>query len=311
VSAWTVVACLALLRSAPTRATSPPITALAFAPDGLSVVVGSQAGLEVRSWPALQKKRLLPSKLSHVLDLAFSPDGKTLAANGGAPAKRGSVEFFSWPEGKLLRRSNPHRDLIHAVSWRGDSRLVVTASADSTVKFLEMASGKEVRVFEGHSRGVCAAVFLPGGALLTAGLDHSLRLWDAGTGKLLRTLQNHTRPVLGLAVRPGAAKPPLVASVGEDRTLRLWQPTVGRLVRFVRLKSVPLAVAWASDGRALVVACKDGHLRVIDPDTVEVVQDLSAIDGVAYCLAVARDGTVLVGGQRGQLAQVRVKPITP
>ena len=35
-------------------AAAPPITALAFAPGGDAVVVGSQAGLSVLSWPGLE-----------------------------------------------------------------------------------------------------------------------------------------------------------------------------------------------------------------------------------------------------------------
>ncbi|MEJ7637159.1 MAG: hypothetical protein WKF75_04000, partial [Singulisphaera sp.] len=103
------------------------------------------------------------------------------------------------------------------------------------------------------------AIPLPGrAAVLSAGIDETIRLWDVDSGQSLRTLSNHTRPVHHLALRPNADDdtPPSVASVSEDRTVRLWQPTIGRLVRFVRLKSVPMEVAWTADGRTLYVACK-------------------------------------------------------
>jgi WD40 repeat protein len=294
-----------ILHSALCIPMAPPITALAFAPDGKSFLVGSQAGVEIRSWPGLDRTGALPTALSHVHDLAFSPDGRALLAVGGSPAKRGAVELFAWPEAKLLGRADPGKDLLLSAHWRDDSAAFVTAGADSFVRTFDARPLRERKVFEGHSRGVLAAAYLPGGAeVVSAGLDESLRLWDAGKGTLSRTLSNHTRPVLGLAVRPGGGKPPLVASIGEDRTVRLWQPTVGRLVRFARLKSVPLAAAWGRDGRALLVACKDGRLRVIDPDTMEVRREAEAIDGPAYSLAVAPGGDVLVGGHDGQLRRL-------
>src|SRR5262245_55211599 len=83
---------------------APPVTAVAFTPDGRSVVVGSQAGLEVRTWPELERVRTLATELAHVHDLAFAPDGKSLAAAGGAPAQSGVVELFRWPDGGLLHR---------------------------------------------------------------------------------------------------------------------------------------------------------------------------------------------------------------
>ena len=288
------------------RARSTAGHGIAFS-DGKSVVVGSQAGMEVRSWPELQPVRTLPTELVNIHDLGFSPDGKTLAAAGGIPGKRGTVELYRWPDGKLLHRVSPHRDLIHAVAWRADSAVFATASADRSVGIHETASAKTIQTLEGHSRGVLAVAFLPGnGGVVSAGIDESLRLWDADSGKLLRTLPNHTRAVTDLKVRPGgnSAAPPLVVSVGDDRTVRLWQPTLGRLMRFVRLESAARAVAWTPDGQSLLAACKDGKLRVIDPDTVEVRETLAAVDGVAHSLAVAPDSSILVGGQHGQLRRL-------
>jgi WD40 repeat protein len=289
---------------------APPVTALAFAPDGKSVVVGSQAGVEVRSYPALESTRTLPTELPNVHDFAFAPDGKTLAVAGGIPGKRGLVEFYSWPEGKLLRTARVHRDCVYKVAWRSDSTAILTAGGGANVCVVEVESGKLLQTLEGHSKGVLAVVFLPGEEqFASAGLDESVRLWAAKTGDPVRSFANHTRPVTDLAVRPGtdAKSPPMLVSVSEDRTVRLWQPTVGRLVRFARLDTVALAVAWSEKGDRIFAACKDGRLRVMDPDTLDTTDAPAAIDGVAYCLAVAPDGHVIVGGSAGQVKRVAVK----
>ncbi|MGH7129884.1 MAG: hypothetical protein ACREIV_15040, partial [Planctomycetaceae bacterium] len=75
------------------------MTALVFSPDGRTLLVGSQAGVEVRSWPELKSLRTLDSELPHVADLAFSPDGTKLAVVGGSAAESGVVEIFHWPQG--------------------------------------------------------------------------------------------------------------------------------------------------------------------------------------------------------------------
>jgi WD40 repeat protein len=148
-----------------------------------------------------------------------------------------------------------------------------------------------------------------GKTLVTGSLDQSLRVWDLATGAAQRMLNNHTGAVVALAERPSqeAGALPVIASVGEDRTVRFWQPTIGRLVRWAKLPSAGLDAAWSPDGAVLYVSCRDGHLRRIDPDTVEVLADRPVLDVWAYSLAVHPGGRqILVGGQGGDLKAVDI-----
>jgi WD40 repeat protein len=292
---------------ASSAAAAPPVTAAAFAPSGDAIVVGSQAGIEVRAWPSLELQRRLETRLAHVHHLAFSPDGAWLAAAGGAPREAGEIEWFDWPSGASRAKRHAHGDLVYHAAFSADGRLAAT-SAEGLVNVFD-SSANPVAVLRGHSRGVLAAAWLPGDKqLVTAGIDQSLRLWDVASESLVRTLDNHTDEVRGLAVRPGGrAGPPLLASASADRTVRLWQPTIGRLVRFVRLAEEPLDINWTPDGALLLASCTDGHLRIIDPDTVEVLQDMPAIDGWAYTVVGASAGDfAFVAGAGGQMKAVRL-----
>jgi WD40 repeat protein len=280
---------------------APPITAAAFAPDGKQVVLGSQEGIEVRSWPELKVVSHRKTELSHVHDLAFSPDGKTLLAAGGSPAKSGTVEVIGWPDGKLVRRVAEHKDLVYRVAWSPDGSRWATASADSTCRVYAAETGKLVARFEGHSRPVLALAFLPGGEnVVSVGVDQTLQLWEAASGKHIRTLDNHTGTVNDVAARPAPPgdSPPVVASVGEDRTVRLWQPTTGRLVRFTRLESVPRAVAWSPKGDRLLVGCNDGKLRVLDFETLDVACEKQGLEGRIHTLVADphSERAALLGG---------------
>ncbi|MEO1997177.1 MAG: WD40 repeat domain-containing protein [Planctomycetaceae bacterium] len=286
-------------------AADPPVTAIAFAPDGQSVIVGSQAGLVVHGWPDLKPERSLDTKLINIHALAFAPGGMSLAAAGGTPSEQGQVEIFDWPDGNLTVRCTDHEDSVLGIAWSNDS-LLATASLDHVVTLWKAESGESVQQLKGHSRGVSSVCFLPDtDMLVSAGLDQNLRVWEIATQKLLRTLNNHTLPVHQIALRPGGVGLPMVASVSDDRTVRLWQPTIGRMVRFAQLDSTPLAVDWLTDGSYVVVTSADGHVRLIDPDTVEVVQDLPAVTGWAYSLGIhPMDGSLLIGGREGQLRRV-------
>src|SRR5262245_12613981 len=169
--------CLTLLGGSLSAA--PPITAAAFTPDGKQVVLGSQAGIEVRSWPDLKAASRIDTELSHVHDLAFSPDGKQLLAAGGSPGKSGAVEVLSWPNGKLVRRIAEHKDLVYRVAWSPDGSRWATASADASCRVYAANTGKPVARFDGHSRPVLALDFFPDGkTVVSVGVDQTLQLWE-------------------------------------------------------------------------------------------------------------------------------------
>ncbi len=283
----------------------PPITSIAFTPDGHSVVVGSQAGLAVHDWPDLNLQKQVDTKLVNVHDLAFSPNGEWLAVAGGPPSEEGLVEVFAWPSGESSFTLEGHDDSVLAVDWKDDHSLA-TASLDHEVVLWNVATGEQLQRLKGHSRGVTSVCFLPGQPLLVSGgIDQNLRVWNLESAEVIRTLNNHTKEVNDLACRPVSQGLPMIASVSNDRTVRLWQPTIGRMVRFAQLNSPLLAVAWLPDGSLVAVASADGHVRLIDPDTVAVIADFVAFDGWAYSLAAhPSDGSLLVGGRNGQLKRI-------
>lgn len=289
-------------------AAEPPITSVAFAPDGKSAIACSQAGLQVASWPELKRQRTFKASAVNLHDVVFSPAGDRLAVGGGIPAEEGSVEIFTWPTGKSLRVLSGHENSVMGLAWLNETTLA-TASLDHSVVLWNTRTGSRGRRLEGHSRGVSALCFLrKENVLVSTGVDQSLRVWKPGSGELVHSLNIHTRPVHDLALRPGSEGLPMVASVSDDRSVRLWQPTIGRMVRFARLQSRPLDAEWLPDGSRIVVACTDGHVRVVHPVTVKVTQDIAAVKGWAYSLAVhPTDGSVLVGGQDGQLRR-RILP---
>lgn len=276
-----------------------PITALAITPSG-DTISGGQSGISDDRFR---------TELSHVHDLAFSPDGRWLLSAGGVPAESGGIELHSIADSNATRRYlELTADVAYSAAWSPDGGRVVVGSLDGTCLVLRADSGDIDCTIRGHSRGVVSVIFVTDDLIATASLDHTIRVWDVETGDLKRTLKNHTAPVTSLTLRPGNESAlPMLASISRDRTVRLWQPTIGRMVRFVRLDSPPLSVAWTPDGSQLLAACRDGDVRVIDPDTVEITNRLEGIGSHAWCLAPMRDGRmIVVGGGGGQMSVIEL-----
>ncbi|QDV37634.1 WD40 repeat domain-containing protein [Tautonia plasticadhaerens] len=292
----------------PVLGEEPPITALAFSPDGSAVVAASQRGLLVLDWPGLTERATFETASPNPHALAFSPSGNRLAVGGGSPASEGTVEIRAWPGLESLLGASCHDDSVLDLAWR-DGRTIVAASLDRSIVLLDVDSGAVVCRLEGHSRGVSSLATLPDeGTLVSVGLDRSLRVWNLDSGGLIHSLDQHTGPVHSVEPRPGGVDPALVATASDDRTDRFWQPSIGRMVRTCRLDSPALDLCWLPDGSRVAACCVDGHVRLIDPTTVEVISDIPALDGWAYAIAVHPTGDgLVVGGPDGRILRIDLR----
>jgi WD40 repeat protein len=312
----TLVLVLLALRAAHA---APPISALVVSPDGSVVVAGSTAGIQIRRAADLAPQDRLSTNLEHVTALAFSPDGKYLAAAGGVPAESGVVEVYAWPQRELVRTWDFAVDVVYAVDWSADATSLAAACFDGTAWQISVEppdADRDRQWHPGHSRGLTAVGLLPGDAdpdaaplAVTAGIDQTLRVIDVLSGEPVRTLHNHTAGVHALAVQPHSeASLPVVASISDDRTVRLWQPTIGRMMRFARIEDTPLCLAWSSDGALLVAGCADGAMRVIDPQTAAVIDTRPVADTPLLSLATIPGGAdVIVGTHAGEVRRIAIR----
>lgn len=283
----------------------PPITSLVFSPDGKSVLASSQAGLHIYDYPSLNQTKLIKVEANNIHDVAFSPNGEWFAVGGGNPAREGTIEIFTWDGFKSLQKLKRHKDSVKDVSWR-DNNTLASASLDRSIILWDLRIGEPIQQLEGHSRGVTSLCFLNDNQLLVStGIDQNIRVWNLETSELIRSMNNHTLPVHDLELRPDDSGLPMLVSVGDDKTVRFWQPTIGRMVKFARLKGTPLDVSWMSNGSKVVASCDDGIIRIVDPESVEVKDEIQGLSGWVYTLAVhPTDGSIIIGGVNGQVKRI-------
>lgn len=291
----------------PAGSAAPPTTALTFTPSADRLVAGSQSGLSILDLAGNQTGSI-SVEMGNVHCLQFSPDGHTLVVAGGNPAETGVIEFIEWPSTKRRKRWARHDDVFYEVQLSGDGARCLATSGDGVCSVITMPSGENESRFIQHSKGVTSAVFLPGGRTVVSGSrDQTLRVWESKTAANIRTLHNHSGDVLALAKKPSVDGLPMIASASADKTVRLWQPTIGRMVRFARLPSEPLCIAWCGDDQ-LIVGCRDGTARVIDSNTVKIIQDVNVSGGWLYCVAVSPVDQRLVafGSDNGEVHRVNL-----
>ncbi len=120
--------------------------------------------------------------------LAFSPDGRTLAATDYL----GEIYLWSTESGKLratIKSENSRR--ISALAFSPDGKTLAAGIGDAPgrdhepglIILFDAGSSQRRLVLSGHTNAVQTVAFSPDGKLLASGsLDRTVRLWDVATG---------------------------------------------------------------------------------------------------------------------------------
>jgi eukaryotic-like serine/threonine-protein kinase len=195
-----------------------------------------------------------------VYRIAFSPDGKLIAAGDAA----GTVNVWHIDDGQPVTHSS-HGRQINSVEFSPDGRRLVTASYDGTAQVWDLNLGRAVSDPLSHGANVFSARFSPDGSLvLTAGSDGTARLWNSADGRPLVTVR-HAAEVLYAAFGPDGRT---FATASEDRTARIWTVPDGRpLTPPLEHAGRVHFAAFAPDGSKLLTTSQDGTARIWDTST--------------------------------------------
>ncbi len=151
----------------------PMMSRLGMSPDGSLVAFLGKGPITLWTWQTNTTVEL--ENVGHnCTNLAFSPDGKTVA---GAMADR-TVRLWNVADGRLIRTLRGHVDLVMMTAFSPDGTLLASTSYDRTVRVWNLATSSS-RVLRGHTASVEVVRWLDGGTrLLTGSRDGTLRLWS-------------------------------------------------------------------------------------------------------------------------------------
>src|SRR5262249_23727986 len=154
--------------------------------------------------------------------LALSPDGKILVAQGslvGGNPTASTIRSWDLAQGKAIGPAlYPHAGTVFSFCWRRDSKAVLTASWDRTVRRCDPSTGKPRPPALPHHDVVQTAIFSPDEkSILTASQDATARLWDTATGEPLSPYLRHPDGILWVGFSPDGQT---ILTASNDRTLR-------------------------------------------------------------------------------------------
>jgi WD40 repeat protein len=211
---------------------------------------------------------------SSILAIAYSPDGKLLAASD----TNGEIRLWSVRDGQFLLTCSGHSNWVRSIQFSPDSRYLASSSDDRRIKLWDLQDGSCVKTLgEGiHSLGFS---FSPDGRYLASGSANNLiYYWDLRTGTCIRQFEGHQDWSMMVKFHPDGDR---LASSSADGTVRIWDVASGRCDRVLQgHENLVTTVDYHPDGTTLVSSSLDGTLRLWD------VSEGAADEGSAACRLV-------------------------
>ncbi|MEV0621372.1 WD40 repeat domain-containing protein [Nonomuraea sp. NPDC050404] len=245
------------------RELGPPLThrdvvsALAFRPDGKTLVTGDFKGV-VRQWDAAtHRPHGLPmgrpdqgrELASIVRKVTFDRTGKVMAVASGKSVRLWDPAT-SRPLGAPIARQD---DTVLDVAFSPDGGTLATVSHGKTALLWSVASGRRTGALRDRNAGFNAIVFSPDGTrIATAGGSGRMVLWDAASRERLLVLAGNVNVLECVAFSPDGN---VVAAAGFDGVVRLADPRIRTQIG-TRMPAQS-AVALSRDGRTLATGAAD------------------------------------------------------
>ena len=195
----------------------------------------------------------------HVIALAWSPDGRWLAA----AAVSGPISLFDGVTGQCTAVLAGHHLGTTSLSWHADSTCLASAGQDGLARFWDVSTGREQQALDAGAPWVEGVAWSPTGTLLATAAGRTLQLWDAA-GRLLQQYPAQASTIAALQWAPRTVQVRHATSVLTTAAygkVMLWTPEHSEpLIQFAWKGSI-LTLAWSPDRRYLVHGNQDATVH--------------------------------------------------
>jgi len=221
-----------------------------------------------------------------IYSVAFSPDGKMLAAGGANKL----VLVWDVSSRSLIKSLSGHDNFVRSVAFSPDGKLLASGSDDSTVRVWTLTTWQSRTLKE--ARYIRFITFSPDSkTLAVGGSDRTISLWNPLADKASFELQSHVGDVYSIAFAPNGNS---MASASSDGMIKIWslanhrpKATLSGHTGFVR------SIAFSPDGTMLASGSDDHTVKLWNAEPPERVVALPEPERNIYSVEFSPDGHTL------------------
>jgi WD40 repeat protein len=260
----------------------------------------------------------LSEYISLVESIAFSPDGKTLAA----AYQNGVIVLWDM---KTRRPMGPplqgHSGFVYSVTFSPDGQTIASGSCAESNEGQGCNQGEIIlwnmqtaspigEPLRGHDGKVYSIAFHPDGNILASGSgDGTILLWDIETNEPIgEPLREHDEGVNSVSFSPDGKR---LASGSADDTIILWD--ISKIFTAASETTQPVgqpmrghsdnvfSVAFSPDGKTVASGSIDQTIVLWDVETMQPIgEPLSGHTGQVYSVIFSPDGKMLASASFDQ-----------
>jgi WD40 repeat protein len=233
-------------------------------PDGLIQVWDVATGKESRRFELKGTPAEMERGEGMMPSIAFTRDGRYLVGTRAM----GDLALLLWDleSGKEVRKfRSPEMRPAGQMVFSRDGKFMAAISGNEA-RLYDFATGKRLRVYQGHIQAITSADFSPDGKkLATASMDKTIRIWDTDSSEEIAKITNGEKMIFGVAFAPDSNR---LVFGDQENTVHIWDLAAAKELHKLSGHRGPVpSVAFSPDGKTVSAAGQDGSIRIWDAET--------------------------------------------